>query len=122
MAKKVLIVEDGQQIQESCTDAMTTGEYDFITLPSLREAADMLDADHAVVAVIIDTNVSDGGLEEACALVRNLQAQDFKGPIVAASSSRSFCQELVDAGCTHTVDGEKYRIGDELMRALSEIQ
>jgi DNA-binding response OmpR family regulator len=120
MPKTILVIEEFPQLQDFCRDVLSQEEYAIITAGTFTTAQDMVLADPTIAAVVVDSAAGDGGVEESCNFIRTLRLNDYRNPIIAASSSRSFCQQMVNSGCDYSVDGEKYGIGDILTHALTE--
>lgn len=112
--KKVLIVEDSEDEQRQYRHALD-GKVEIISAYSIKQAEELFIANPDVSAVIMDACVDSDDID-TIPLVHKMR-QTFAGPIVAGSSSYKYCQELIDAGCSHN-GINKISVPQVLLKAL----
>ncbi len=103
--KKVLIFEDLPFLQRHYAKALD-GKVVVVSACSVAQAEEAW-RDNRDAALIVMDACLEGEEPDTIALLREIRLE-FDGPIVAASSNKYFCDELIAAGCSH-----KLRCKDE---------
>lgn len=100
--KKVLVVEDYEDIQELYRIELAGkayGKVDMISAFSIQEAKEHF-ACHPDVDLIVMDACLVGLKPNTLPLVKEMR-KTFTGPMIAASASPEYRQQLVEAGCDY---------------------
>ena len=99
---KILIVEDREYEQSYFAQVLSSSGIDIIAARSLREAEELFRANQDVALVVMDGAVDNERELDSVPLVKELRKEfGFAGPIIAASSDKSFRGILMNAGCDY---------------------
>ncbi|MBI4094366.1 MAG: response regulator transcription factor [Candidatus Liptonbacteria bacterium] len=110
--KNILVVEANEMLgglYAAQLARLGNGEYSSTVVTSAASAREAFHATPDVVA-IITAGALQGGIREACGLVREFRAADFKGPVIANSSDDMMNVELLKAGASHVTLGKSQAV------------
>ena len=96
--KKILFVEDEYHFQRKWNEVLG-GKALILHATSISKAEELFESNPDVAAIVMDGCV-DGGVIDTIPLVKKIR-ETFSGPIVAASSSTTYTNMLVEAGCDY---------------------
>lgn len=102
--KKVLVVEDHDKCYEIIAERLV-GKVKIIRADTLQEGWELFQKNPDLDLIIMDACVP-GDKPNAMPLVREIRRRGFDKPIIASSSITAYCNLLVEAGATHTVDSK----------------
>ncbi len=114
MLPKVLIVEDGRGYQAHWSTRLR-GKVEILSAYTIREAETLFFSSVDITAIVMDACVP-GESPTTPPLVQKMR-ETFFGPIIAASSSEYYRQELMDAGCDH--ECTKTEVPQKIMEILN---
>ena len=96
--KKVLVVEDGMDIQEYYKKALE-GKVEIISAYSIKSAMFHFNENPDLDAIVMDACLPNPP-PNTLGITKRFRST-FKGPMIAASSDSGFRKMLMNAGCDH---------------------
>lgn len=114
MPVKVLFVDDEDDQHRKWYRALGEDHIRMLCATTIERAEQLFSANPDLAAIVMDTCVP-GDRPTTPPLVRKFR-QSFTGPIIAASSSRVFREQLKAVGCDHAC--EKECVPEDLLRIL----
>ena len=114
--KKVLIVEDGEDIQTSYQGALRS-KVEVLSAYSLEEGRQLFSEHHDLDAIVMDACVDNIRTVDSDILVKEFR-KSFSGPMIAASGVPEFGDFLVEAGCDFK--SPKGDVPEKLLEVLGE--
>jgi CheY-like chemotaxis protein len=101
MKKLVLLVEDDEVVGQAIKLLLEDDGWEVVWAKDRYEARDLYTAHkHEITAAVFD-----GYLEKTCGgntfeIIRIMREDNFKGPMIAASSNPDMRKDMIRAGCT----------------------
>ena len=113
MSKKVLVVEDEEEVQGRYKQQLGS-KVVLISALSIEEAEEQFAANPDIDAIVMDACVP-GDRPTTRPLVRMIRGT-FAGPMIATSGHPGYRKILVEDGCSH--ESSKYNLPSKLLEVL----
>ncbi len=104
--KKVLVIDDMDDTHRCVRSILPTkpkGKFMLLNAHTLQEGESLFQ-EHPDVALIVMDGCVDSGKLDSVPLVKKIR-ETYQGPILATSSSPTYNDELVQAGCSDKIQG-----------------